>query len=293
MLSARNLLYGFAASLVLFTIVMAIEQLYVREVDAVIAASHSPRDAKPGMLRVRGASVPTEGPADIEATPEDGTPDPGKSPRMSQRSGTPRSQSAVAPSWSQPVGPNKQGSAVDEGWLNTVTATLAGALPFGGGGSAAPGPPVAPSEIPSADQMEVREVLYSDSADTACLPGNRQFTLEDVRGLYVCVVWSGLAGMYAQQVTFESPDGHVYQTITSAFATAQGGATGGTLKFDDRDYPVQAAGWGANGRVLVTAMLPVAGTFITQYNLAGPWTVRVALNGQVVGKDTFELLSRN
>src|SRR5438552_4298925 len=292
MLSARNLLYGFAASLVLFTIVMAIEQIYVREVDAVIAASHSPRDAKPGVARVRGASVPTEGPADIEATPEDGAPDPGKSPRMSQRSGTPRSQSAVAPSWSEPVGPSKQGSAVDEGWLNTITATLAGALPFGGGGAAAPGPPV-PSEIPSANQMEVREVLYSDSADTACLPGNRQFTLEDVRGLYVCVVWSGLAGTYAQQVTFESPDGHVYQTITSAFATAQGGATGGTLRFGERDYPVQAAGWGANGRVLVTAMLPVAGTFITQYNLAGPWTVRVALNGQVVGKDTFELVSRN
>jgi len=292
MLSARNLLYGFAASLVLFTIVMAIEQLYVREVDAVIAASHSPRDAKPGVPRVRGASVLTEGPADIEAAPEDGTVDPGKSPRMSQRSGTPRSQSAVAPSWSEPVGPSKQGSAVDEGWLNTITATLAGALPFGGGGAAAPGPPV-PSEIPSADQMEVREVLYSDSADTACLPGNRQFTLEDVRGLYVCVVWLGPAGTYAQQVTFESPDGHVYQTITSAFATAQGAATGGTLRFGERDYPVQAAGWGADGRVLVTAMLPVAGTFITQYNLAGPWTVRVALNGQVVGKDTFELVSRN
>ena len=292
MLSARNLLYGFAASLVLFTIVMAIEQIYVREVDAVIAASHSPRDARPGVPRVRGASVPTEGPADIEAAPEDGTVDPGKSPRMSQRSGTPRSQSAVAPSWSEPVGPSKQGSAVDEGWLNTITATLAGALPFGGGGAAAPGPPV-PSEIPSANQMEVREVLYSDSADTACLPGNRQFTLEDVRGLYVCVVWLGPAGTYAQQVTFESPDGHVYQTITSAFATAQGAATGGTLRFGERDYPVQAAGWGADGRVLVTAMLPVAGTFITQYNLAGPWTVRVALNGQVVGKDTFELVSRN
>jgi hypothetical protein len=30
----------------------------------------------------------------------------------------------------------------------------------------------------------------------------------------------------------------------------------------------------------------------TQYNLVGPWTVRVALNGRMVGKDTFELLSR-
>src|SRR5207249_4075656 len=139
-----------------------------------------------GVPRIRGASVSTEGATDIEAAPEDGTVDPGKRPAISQRSGTPRSQSAVASSWSQPAAPNKQGSAVDEGWLNTITSTLAGALPFGGGGPAAPGPPVTPSEIPSANQMEVREVLYSDSADTACLPGNRQFTLEDVRGLYVC-----------------------------------------------------------------------------------------------------------
>src|SRR3989441_3209086 len=80
MLSARNLLYGFAASLVLFTIVMAIEQVYLREVDAVIAASRPSRNAKPGVPRVRGASVSIEGAADIEAAPEDGTVDPGKRP---------------------------------------------------------------------------------------------------------------------------------------------------------------------------------------------------------------------
>ena len=53
---------------------------------------------------------------------------------------------------------------MDEGSLNTISATLATTLPFGGGAPAAPGPPVAPatlSEISSADQMEVREVLYT------------------------------------------------------------------------------------------------------------------------------------
>ncbi len=56
---------------------------------------------------------------------------------------------------------------MDEGSLNTISATLATALPVGGGAPAAPGPPVAPatlatlSEISSADQMEVREVLYT------------------------------------------------------------------------------------------------------------------------------------
>src|SRR5438045_676189 len=285
MLSARNLLYGFAASLLLFTIVLAVEQIYPRPVDADIAASEPSRDAKQRVPRAPGASVSTEEPADIEAA-EDDTVAPGKSP--AKRSAAPRTESAAAATGS-PSAPKRQPSAVDEGWLNTIAATLAGALPFGAAAPATPGQPAAPaalSEMPPADQLQVRDVLYSDSADTACLPGNRQFTLEDVRGLYVCVVWSGLAGTYAQQVTFQSPDGHVYQTTTSAFATAHGPATGGTLEFDGRAYPVKAAGWGADGRVLVTAMLPVAGTFITQYNLAGLWTVKVSLNGQPVVHDT-------
>jgi hypothetical protein len=43
----------------------------------------------------------------------------------------------------------------------------------------------------------------------------------------------------------------------------------------------------------VTTLLPVAGTFITQYNMAGVWTVKVSLNGEVIGQDTFELLPNN
>ncbi len=78
MLSARTLLYGFAAILVLFTIVMAIEQIYLREVDAVIAASHPPRNAKPGCRGFEARPFPP-GAADIEAAPEDGTVDPGRS----------------------------------------------------------------------------------------------------------------------------------------------------------------------------------------------------------------------
>src|SRR6266850_180034 len=298
MLSARNLLYGFAASLLLFTIVIAVEQIHPRPVDADIAASGPPRDAKQRVPRARGASVSTEEPADIEAAPEDDTIAPGKSranPGNPRSAGSPL-QSAQPATQSPASTARNRAAAADEGWLNTIYATLAGALPSGGAAPVTPAPPAAPatlSEMPPADQLQVRDVLYSDSADTACLPGNREFILEDVRGLYVCVVWSGLVGTYAQQVTFQSPDGHVYQTATSAFATAQDPATGGTLEFDGRAYPVKAAGWGADGRVLVTAMLPVAGTFITQYNLAGLWTVKVSLNGQPVVQDTFELTSRN
>jgi len=144
---------------------------------------------------------------------------------------------------------------------------------------------------PTADQGQVREVFFSDHEETACQPGDRQFALEDIRGLYVCVVWAGLAGTYAQQLTFVSPDGHVYQALTQAFATAQAPAMD-TVEVEGRRYAVTRAGWGANGETLVSAALPVAGTFITQYNLVGLWTVKVALNGQPIDQDNFQLLSR-
>jgi hypothetical protein len=66
----------------------------------------------------------------------------------------------------------------------------------------------------------MREVFFGTREDTACQPGDRQFILQDVADLYVCVVWRGLSGKYAEQLTFVSPDGHVYQTLTVPFMTA-------------------------------------------------------------------------
>jgi hypothetical protein len=41
----------------------------------------------------------------------------------------------------------------------------------------------------------------------------------------------------------------------------------------------------------VTAALPVSGTFITQYRLAGVWTVQVGLDGRRIDHNNFELLT--
>src|SRR5437870_2030033 len=57
--------------------------------------------------------------------------------------------------------------------------------------------------------VQVREVFFGDREETVCQPGRREFVLDDLQGLYVCVVWSGLAGTYWTQLTFVSPDGHV------------------------------------------------------------------------------------
>jgi len=36
----------------------------------------------------------------------------------------------------------------------------------------------------------------------------------------------------------------------------------------------------------------VAGTYITQYNLAGPWTVKISLNGRPINQDYFTLYAQ-
>jgi hypothetical protein len=139
----------------------------------------------------------------------------------------------------------------------------------------------------------VREVYFGEDEATVCQPGGREFKLDDLRGLYVCIVWSGLAGTYAAQLTFVSPDGNVYQTMTLAFVTAEAPATAATVEVQGREHEVKRAGWRGKGETVLVASLPVAGTYITQHNLAGRWTVEISLNGQPVDQDHFTLHSQH
>jgi hypothetical protein len=139
----------------------------------------------------------------------------------------------------------------------------------------------------------VKDVFFGTDRNTVCQPGGRQFILSSVDGLYVCVVWQGLAGSYAEQLTFVAPDGHVYQTVTVPFVTAGATPPANGIQSEGRRFEVTPAGWGANGEALVIGALPVAGTFIRQRALVGLWTVKVALNGgQMIEEDTFELLAQ-
>ncbi len=146
------------------------------------------------------------------------------------------------------------------------------------GGRAAEG---APAKGP------VREVFFGEREETACQPGSREFVLEDLRGLSVCIVWSGLSGTYWAQLEFLSPDGHVYQTMTLAFVTPEARATVAAVEIEP--HHVRRAGWARRGEAVVVATLPVAGTYITQHNLAGQWTVKISLNGWPVGQAYFTL----
>jgi len=215
--------------------------------------------------------------------------------RMTQRSpanphGTAPDQAEVtiapsaAPTASAPAQP---------AWSKPFSA-VAGLLSSGGGTSNAPAtvaPPSASSAPRTSHNGQVTAVRFGTSEDTVCHSDDRQFRFEDVGDLYVCVAWTGLSGKYAEQVTFLSPDGNVYQTVTIAFMTVDTPATvDPMIEVEGRRLEAKRAGWGASGTTLVTARLPVSGTFITQYSLAGLWTVQVALNGKGLDHDSFDLI---
>lgn len=141
-------------------------------------------------------------------------------------------------------------------------------------------------------RAKVSWVSVGDSPESACHPRGRDFWIEEVRDVYVCVVWRGLAGTYVQRLTFVSPNGHVYQTLTVPFSTPGTPAPPESVEVEGQRHGVARSGKDGAGKTLVLARLPVAGTFITQHTLVGLWTVEVFLSDQPVGQGHFILLQR-
>src|SRR5207247_10928512 len=100
-----------------------------------------------------------------------------------------------------------------------------------------PPPASTPPASPQPNRPQVREVFFGEREETVCQPGGREFVLENLRDLQVCIVWAGLSGTYWTQLEFLSPDGHVYQTMTQAFVTPDATAAVGTVEVRGRPSP--------------------------------------------------------
>lgn len=146
-----------------------------------------------------------------------------------------------------------------------------------------------PGTVEGAPPTQVAEVLFGEKEQTACRPGHRDFVLEEMRDLHVCIVLPELTGTHHAQLTFLSPDGNVYQTMTLAFVTADAPQTKPAVSLSGRQYKVKRAGLRGKGETTVIATLPVAGTHIAQHNLVGLWTVRISLDGQPLDWGQFFL----
>jgi hypothetical protein len=109
-------------------------------------------------------------------------------------------------------------------------------------------------------------VRLCDSSVPSCV-GTVSFSLASIRDLDVNVDWQNVpGGTHTQQLAILLPNGVVYQTISHGFGVED-----------------------TVGSPTVSDAMPVAGTFITQRQLAGEWTVQVSLDGAVVGSQKFQL----
>ena len=92
------------------------------------------------------------------------------------------------------------------------------------------------------------------------------FTAAQVRVLKIDVKWLTLVGAHMQRLELITPDGSVYQRFTDAVESVVGHTT-------------------------VETLVPVAGSWITQYSLEGTWKVNVYLDDAVkpLATSTFTL----
>ena len=118
------------------------------------------------------------------------------------------------------------------------------------------------------------EVSVSFCADNHC---NRDtFSILGVNQIDILTTWRNLsAGDHVQDLKLILPNGDVYQVLHTEFTTAGANPRG-------RVKALRTEG----GHSLDT-VLPVRGTWIQQFSLAGTWTVQVSLDGNPVRTSKF------
>ncbi len=135
------------------------------------------------------------------------------------------------------------------------------------------------------------EVFFCQTPEPQCRTSIDTFAVEELRDLYVFVTWPNVFGRHVQTVEFILPDGHLYQRKQLAFAlrprvrmsaaASEAPAAEGVASSQVPVVPGPLLTV-SRGDPAVITVLPVAGTFITQHNLLGTWTVRVFLDDRPV-----------
>ena len=139
------------------------------------------------------------------------------------------------------------------------------------------------------DRAEVRRqapapaasIFFCEVADVQCRTSISQFDLDDLRDLYVFAAWRNVAGEHVQQLRFVLPDGGTYQVVETKFTTLANAAA------PDLQKTVLS-----RGEPTVVAVLPVAGSNITQRSLSGNWTVELILDGKLMARANLVLRQR-
>lgn len=144
--------------------------------------------------------------------------------------------------------------------LALALTVLGGAVPA----AAAERPRVAPATL---------QIVGLTNAGAAV--AGSHFSLATLRDLRI-VAWWNVDGAHVQRLELRAPDGSLYQRLTRPF--------------DTRTSVLQQRGAHRRG-IPVETLLPVGGTWITEYSLVGSWHIDLYLDNSrtPVASQSFEL----
>jgi hypothetical protein len=122
------------------------------------------------------------------------------------------------------------------------------------------GPPPAPM-VPAA------QIVLCDDLSSSCTAAT-SFSFSTLRDLNIQVQWTNVpAGNHVQQLDILLPNqGGLYQTTQTAFLISGS----------------------SPGSITTSRMFPVGGTWISQRQMSGSWSVQVSLDGQVMASQAVE-----
>jgi hypothetical protein len=156
------------------------------------------------------------------------------------------------------------------------------------------------------------EIFLCETPDTSCRTTQDTFPINDLRDLYVFMVWPGVRGQHVQTVEFYLPEGSLYVSRKTQF-TIGGIAPAAMIApaFQNEVSPTPPAPhlmananmvhsegipsllMNSRGDSAILSVLPVAGTYITQRTLTGAWRVRVLLDDRLALQSEFTLMLRS
>jgi len=152
------------------------------------------------------------------------------------------------------------------------------------------------------------EIFYCETPETSCRTTQESFPLDNLRDLYVFVVWPRVTGQHVQTTEFYLPDGSIYSFKKTQFIiggvaafSAMGPASRNQVSLlpparhlmaDANRIHTQGIPsllMKSRGDSSILTVLPVGGTNITQRNLSGTWRVRVLLDDHLALESAFTL----
>lgn len=150
-------------------------------------------------------------------------------------------------------------------------------------------PPVVVDEPPPV-VVPKATLSFNQSAAYSASPPTGEFSVQSVRELFIHTVWSDLKGDHTETRKFYSPSGELYYEKLTAFSTN----IEAPVPFErpvsiPHSASVQATPLDANGNVIVSDYLSIAGTWISDRAMTGIWTVEVYLDDATKPSVTSDL----